>query len=159
MPEADLAPRVPGESPPVPGQLPPVSGESLEEADEELLPRRVRQASLAPQLRGPVAERVTARHLPLTGAGPQPDERATARHLRGPSRGGRPEHREEPGEKPTRHQSLTKRGRWGARALSEAATVTFPAVQSPVVAGIPAGDDSAPEENHENHENRPEKDA
>ncbi|MET8153390.1 nitrate- and nitrite sensing domain-containing protein [Actinoplanes sp. NPDC049668] len=138
--------------------VPQGADESPEELDEALLPRRVRQASLAPQLRGPVAERVTAG----TSRSPEQVRSLMSALQRGTSEGRLAAAALNAGKGPAKpdETSVTdKQETLGAQALSEAATVTFPAVQSPVAAGISAGYDSAPDENHENPENRPEKDA
>ncbi|MEU7906705.1 nitrate- and nitrite sensing domain-containing protein [Actinoplanes sp. NPDC049118] len=141
VPKADLGRRAPAEP--------------LGEADEALLPRRVRQASLAPQLRGPVAERVSAG----TSRSPEQVRSLMSALQRGTSEGriaaAALSAAKNP-EKPTETSVTDKQETLGAQALSEAATVTFPAVQIPVAAGLPAGTDNAPDENHEN---RPEKDA
>jgi signal transduction histidine kinase len=147
---ADLVP--PGVSP---EHTPQAPGETLEEADEALLPRRVRQASLAPQLRGPVAERVSA----ASTRSPDQVRSLMSALQRGTAEGRLAAAALSAGKEPVTpvETSVTdNQETLGAQALSEAATVTFPAVQSPVAAGFDALSDNAPDENHEN---RPEKDA
>jgi hypothetical protein len=129
----------------------PVDDELL--GDEPLLPRRVRQASLAPQLRGPVAEQAAA---PTRS----PDEvrKLMSALQRGTTRGRREAagltatpvgDRAGDGPKTDKQETV------GEPMWSQAATVIFPAVQDPVAAGSDDSTDNAPE----NHENRPDKDA
>lgn len=140
-------------------------------ADEALLPKRVRQASLAPQLRGPVVERAEA----TTVRSPEEVRSLMSALQRGTTRGrreaaaltgrGPDTAASEPiaaGSEQTaggRDENLagTDRQRTAAQPTwSEAATVTIPAVPS-TVAGPAGSTDGAPDENHQIH--RPEKDA
>lgn len=120
-------------------------------ADEPLLPRRVRQASLAPQLRGPVAERADA------GPSRSPEQvRGLMSALQRGTTRGRLEAAGLSAEKAAEMPVTDKQETMTEPNWSEAATVTFPAVQSPEVAGDDNSTDNAPDENFQN---RPEKDA
>ena len=129
--------------------------------DEPLLPRRVRQASLAPQLRGPVAEQAAA-----PARSPEQVRSLMSALQQGTTRGRRAAaglSAADPGtpagrtstDKTTDGPITDKQGTVGGPKWSEAATVIFPAVQDPVAAGSDDSTDDAPE----NHENRPDKDA
>ncbi|MFI7541490.1 nitrate- and nitrite sensing domain-containing protein [Actinoplanes sp. NPDC049599] len=128
--------------------------------DEPLLPRRVRQASLAPQLRGPVAEQAAA-----PARSPEQVRKLMSALQRGTTRG-RLEAAglaaAQPGkvgdasdDRPDDRPETDKQETVGDPMWSQAATVVFPAVQDPVAAGSDDSTDYAPE----NHENRPDKDA
>jgi signal transduction histidine kinase len=139
----------------------PTDEPSGDEADERLLPRRVRQASLAPQLRGPVAEQTAApsRSPEQVRSLMSALQQGTTRGRReaaglsaanaAAAAGGSPDDRATNGPETDKQQTV------GEPMWSEAATVIFPAVQDPVAAGSDNSTDNAPE----NHENRPDKDA
>jgi signal transduction histidine kinase len=139
----------------------PTDEPSGDEADERLLPRRVRQASLAPQLRGPVAEQTAApsRSPEQVRSLMSALQQGTTRGRReaaglsaanaAAAAGGSPDDRATNGPETDKQQTV------GEPMWSEAATVIFPAVQDPVAAGSDDSTDNAPE----NHENRPDKDA
>ncbi|MEV4639388.1 nitrate- and nitrite sensing domain-containing protein [Actinoplanes sp. NPDC049548] len=138
----------------------PAAG-AVEPADEALLPRRVRQASLAPQLRGPVAERAEA----ATARSPEEVRSLMSALQRGTTRGRReaaalarraPGPSAEAGKRDEDLAETDKQRTAGQPTWSEAATVTIPAVPSSV-AGPDGTTDSAPDGNHQIH--RPEKDA
>ncbi|MEU8235203.1 nitrate- and nitrite sensing domain-containing protein [Actinoplanes sp. NPDC048967] len=146
--------------PPVAPAMPkdaPADDQSADEADEPLLPRRVRQASLAPQLRGPVAEQTAApsrspeqvRSLMSALQQGTTRGRREAAGLAAAAAGSAPDDRASNGPETDKQQTV------GEPMWSEAATVIFPAVQDPVAAGSDNSTDNAPE----NHENRPDKDA
>jgi len=165
------SPRVAPESvPPLadPGAMPD-AGPAPEPArddtarDEPVLPRRVRQASLAPQLRGPVAERADA----SASRSPEQVRSLMSALQQGTTRGrleaaglsaakAAAEDADPPAADGTELSVNIKRETVGEPTWSEAATVTFPAVQSPAPAGDDRTTDNAPEAHHEN---RPEKDA
>ncbi|MFI7598930.1 nitrate- and nitrite sensing domain-containing protein [Actinoplanes sp. NPDC049681] len=157
---------VPAADPPAPAAGPPTAAESLPPvaeplrpaaepllpaagrapepaptADEALLPRRVRQASLAPQLRGPVVERAEA----TTVRSPEEVRNLMSALQRGTARG-----RREAAALTDEQQTA------GQPTWSDAATVTIPAVPSGVT-GPEGTTDSAFDDNHQIH--RPEKDA
>jgi hypothetical protein len=162
-PEPMSPPAVPAAGPVAEPTVAPVADPRDDPADEPLLPRRVRQASLAPQLRAPVAERADAgpsrspeqiRSLMsalqrgttrgrLEAAGLSA-EKAAAKAAEMPLTG-------KPEMPVTDKQETVENPTW-----SEAATVTFPAVQIPEEAGDDHTTDNVPDENHQN---RPEKDA
>ncbi|WP_233413781.1 sensor histidine kinase [Nucisporomicrobium flavum] len=149
----------------------PAAAEAAPNSAEALLPRRVRQASLAPQLRGPVADRPEAATVRspdevrsmmsalqsgttrgrreaaalATGSTPVPlSEDITA----GSERNG--------GEGERSATETDKQQTGGGPTWSEAATVTFPAVRDSA-AGTDGSTDPAPGDKHQNH--RLEKDA
>jgi hypothetical protein len=138
--------------------LEPAGDETLD--DHPLLPRRVRQASLAPQLRGPVAEQTA-----VPTRSPEQVRKLMSALQRGTTRGrleaagltGAPAGKaggpsdDRPGDGPETDKQETV----GEPMWSQAATVVFPAVQDPVAAGSDDSTDNAPE----NHENQPDKDA
>jgi signal transduction histidine kinase len=122
----------------------PVTLDDEASGDEPLLPRRVRQASLAPQLRGPVAEQVAA-----PARSPEQVRSLMSALQQGTARG----RREAAGlsapvddEPESDKQQTVEEPMW-----SQAATVIFPAVQDPVAAGSDDSTDDAPE-NHENQD-------
>ncbi|UQU63702.1 nitrate- and nitrite sensing domain-containing protein [Couchioplanes caeruleus] len=147
------------------------AAEAASNSAEALLPRRVRQASLAPQLRGPVVDRPEAatvrspdkvrsmmsalqsgttrgrREAAALAAGPPPVS------LREGITAGSERHR---GEGEGSATETDKQQTAGGPTWSEAATVTFPAVQDSA-AGTDGSTDPAPDDKHQNH--RPEKDA
>ncbi|WP_433725657.1 nitrate- and nitrite sensing domain-containing protein [Actinoplanes sp. CA-051413] len=135
----------------------PADDPSADQADEPLLPRRVRQASLAPQLRGPVAEQTAApsrspeqvRSLMSALQQGTTRGRREAAGLAAAAAGSAPDDRASNGPETDKEQTV------GEPMWSEAATVIFPAVQDPVAAGSDNSTDNAPE----NHENQPDKDA
>ncbi len=155
------APRTPADEPPADNRIP---------GDERLLPRRVRQANLVPQLRGPVAERAesTTVRTPekvrslmsalqrgttqgrkdaaaLAGKS-QPEAGAPASPRDQVNAGGEGIAGEGDAQPPVTDKEQTP----GQPAWSEAATVTFPAVGTSA-AGADGGTDGAPEENNSNH--------
>ncbi|AGL14876.1 nitrate- and nitrite sensing domain-containing protein [Actinoplanes sp. N902-109] len=169
-----VLPRVPTASEPV---LPRVAAASepvlpvAGDADERLLPRRVRQASLVPQLRGPVVERAEA----TTVRSPEKVRSLMSALQRGTTQGRRDAAAllgsplpTAPGDQPapageqvtragdTQPRVTDKQQTTGQPTWSEAATVTFPAVGTPPV-GEDGGTDATPDDNDQNH--RPEKDA
>jgi hypothetical protein len=127
--------------------------------DEPLLPRRVRQANLAPQLRGPVAEQVVAptrspeQVRSLMSALQQGTDRGR-REAAGLSAAAADEERA--GAATGAHGRETDKQRTvGEPMWSQAATVIFPVVLDPVAPGSDDSTENAPE----HHENRPDKDA
>ncbi|GAA2571115.1 hypothetical protein GCM10010435_51690 [Winogradskya consettensis] len=146
-------------------------------ADERLLPRRVRQSHLAPQLRGPVVERAEAtttrspekvrslmsalqqgttrgrRDAAALTQPPQPDPgsvtAASDRAAAGSERNA--------GEGDEQARVTDKQQTTGQPTWSEAATVTFPAVRISEADGTDGGTDGPPGDVHQIH--RPEKDA
>ncbi len=140
--------------------------------DDALLPRRERQASLAPQLRGPVVDRPEA----ATVRSPEEVRSLMSALQRGTTRGRREAAAlaaAEPVETPLRediaagseHEGDGRQGSAtetdkqqtaGGPKWSEAATVTFPAVRDNG-AGTDGTTGPAPEDKHQN--DRPEKDA
>jgi len=145
-------------------------------ADElQLLPRRVRQANLAPQLRGPVVEQAAApsRSPEQVRSLMSALQQGTARGRReaaglsaaaaASSKAGDPAGSDRTGDRAGDAATdragdgpeTDKQETVGEPTWSEAATVTFPAVQDPVAAGTDDSTDNAPE----NHEYRPDKDA
>ncbi|MEV4706482.1 nitrate- and nitrite sensing domain-containing protein [Actinoplanes sp. NPDC049316] len=146
-------------------------GDDPQVAAEALLPRRVRQASLAPQLRGPVVDRpeaATVRSpdkvrsmMSALQSGTNRGRREAAALAAGPppvplSEGIAAGSERRVGEEERSAIKTDKQQTAGGPTWSEAATVTFPAVQDPV-AGIDGGTDPAPDDKHQDH--RPEKDA
>ncbi|MEV6598319.1 nitrate- and nitrite sensing domain-containing protein [Actinoplanes sp. NPDC051346] len=157
------------------GPSEPVSPEPAPTDQERRLPQRVRQASLAPQLREPAAERAEsttvrspeqvrslmsalqrgttrgrreAAALIAGSAGGEPPEAAVSEAIAAGS-----ERSADEGDQSlagTDKQRTAGRPRW-----SEAATVTFPAVPGDVD-GSDGTADGTPDEKHQNH--RPDKD-
>jgi signal transduction histidine kinase len=155
----ESTPPPPPEAGPVEPVIAPAPGETIRklpvepepEGDEPLLPKRVRQASLAPQLRGPVAERVDA----APSRSPEQVRSLMSALQQGTARGrleaaglagGQPPAAPEE-QQSTPAEPGTTEAKW-----SEAATVMIPVV--------PSEDDSITDKaSDENHENRPEKDS
>ena len=138
----------------------PAEGPAPESAAAEpLLPRRVRQASLAPQLRGPVVERADA----SASRSPEQVRSLMSALQQGTTRGrleaaglSAAKSAAGPAVDNTKLSVNIKHETVEEPTWSEAATVTFPAVQSPAVAGEDRTTDNAPEAHQQN---RPEKDA
>ncbi len=127
--------------------------------DEPLLPRRVRQANLAPQLRGPVAEQVVAptrspeQVRSLMSALQQGTDRGR-REAAGLSAAAADEERADAATG-AHGRETDKQRTVGEPMWSQAATVIFPVVLDPVAPGSDDSTENAPE----HHENRPDKDA